>query len=61
MLLTHAPAVLHVEPFTAAHVEVVALHTLVVQTARAFGVVHVPLWRPSFGIAVPAASFAVHV
>jgi hypothetical protein len=43
MLLTHAPAALHAEPLVAAHVEVVALQRVLTQTARAFGVVQVPL------------------
>ena len=60
-LTTHSFACVQLAPFAAAHVFVVALHVALRQTAAAFPLVQVPLWRPSLGIATPFALSGVHV
>jgi hypothetical protein len=58
-LFTHSPAPLHDPPSFCAQVIVVLLHKPETQTAGAF--VQLFVCKPSFGIAAPFASFAVHV
>jgi hypothetical protein len=59
--LAHWFAAVQALEASAAHVFVAALQSVLAHVAFAFASVHVPSWRPSFGIALPTRSFAVHV
>ena len=57
----HCAPLVHAVPLAAEQVLREGLHAPVTQTAAAFAAVQVPSWRPSFGIAAPAASFVMQV
>lgn len=59
-LLVHWAAAVQLVPLVTPQVLSAALQRPLAHTARAVCTLHVPSWRPSFGITAPAATFAVH-